>query len=77
MLTILTREAINNEIRAMWPRFDELAAKTESADIRLIIEAIKLQTELMNMRLGAIESLNAAQMRQAGAAAMNPLGPRR
>jgi hypothetical protein len=68
---------MNDEIRAMWPRFDELAAKAESADMRLPIEAIKLQTGLMNMRLGAIESLDAAQMRQAGAAAMNPLGARR
>lgn len=68
---------MSDQIRAMWPRFVELAAKTESADIRLIIEAIKLQTELMNMRLGAIESLTAAQMRQAGAAAMNPPGARR
>lgn len=68
---------MTDQIRAMWPRFDELAAKAESSDVRLIIEAIKLQSELMNMRLGAIESLNAAQMRQAGAASMNPLGPRR
>lgn len=68
---------MSDQIRAMWPRFDELAAKTKSADIRLIIEAIKLQTELMNMRLGAIESLTAAQMRQAGAVAMNTLSARR
>ncbi len=68
---------MTNEIRALWPRFDELAAKAESADMRLLIEAIKLQTELMNMRLGAIESLSAAQMRQAGAATLNPPGARR
>lgn len=68
---------MSDQIRAIWPRFDELVGKTESADVRLIIEAIKLQTELMNMRLGAIESLTAAQMRQAGSAAMNPPGARR
>lgn len=68
---------MSDEIRAIWPRFDELAAQTGSPDVRLIIEAMKLQTELMNMRLAAIESLNAALMRQAGAAAINPLGQRR
>ena len=55
---------MSNEIRAMWPRFDELAAKAESPDFRLLIEAIKLQTEMMNLRLGQIEMAAGAMARQ-------------
>lgn len=63
---------MSNEIRAMWPRFDELAAKAESPDFRLLIEAIKLQTEMMNLRLGQIEMAAGALVRQTVANAANP-----
>lgn len=52
------------DIRALGLRFDELATKAESPDIKLLIEAIKLQTEMMNLRLTAIERTGTAQMRQ-------------
>lgn len=61
----------------MWPQFDALAAQASSADMNLLIEAIKMQTELMNIRLGATERLGAAQLRLAGSAAMQAPGARR
>jgi hypothetical protein len=51
------------DIHAIGRRFDDLAAKAESPDIKLLIEAIKLQTEMMNVRLAAIERTGTAQMR--------------
>jgi predicted transcriptional regulator len=48
---------MSNEIRAMWPKFDELANKAQSTDTKILVEAIKLQTELLNMRLAPLEHL--------------------
>lgn len=67
---------MSNEIRAMWPRFDELAAKTESADTKLLIEAIKIHAEIMNMRLAMIEINSAKQPQGTTAAALSPFGKR-
>ena len=52
-----------SQIRAMWVKFDELIASDISADTKAIITAIKMQTELMNSRLAAIEHGTAAKAR--------------
>ena len=44
-----------SQIRAMWGKFDELIASDISPDAKVIITAIRMQTELMNGRLAAIE----------------------
>jgi hypothetical protein len=50
-------------IRQIWPKFDDLIAKAESNETKLLIEALRLHAEVMNSRLAAIEHLSAAQMR--------------
>jgi hypothetical protein len=52
-------------IRQMWPKFDDLIAKAESNDIKVLIEALKLHAEMMNLRLAGIEQSSGAQMRSA------------
>lgn len=45
---------MSQQIQEIWKRFDDLAAKAETADARLMIEAIRLQTELLNLRLAPL-----------------------
>lgn len=46
---------MSDQIRDIWKKFDELAEKADSTDSnRMIVEAIRLQTELINLRLGAL-----------------------
>lgn len=68
---------MSQEVRAMFESFDALKAQCESGDVKLLIEAIAVHASIVNARLAAIESLSAAQMRQAGMANLNPLGARR
>lgn len=44
-----------NQIRAVWGKFDDLIASDISPDAKAIISAIKMQTEIMSGKLGAIE----------------------
>jgi hypothetical protein len=53
----------SDQIRQMWGKFDDLIGKAESPETKLLIEAIKVQTELMNIRLALIESNTAAAVR--------------
>jgi hypothetical protein len=46
---------MSEEIRKIWPKFDDLAGQAANPDTKLIIEALKLQAELMNLRLAGIE----------------------
>lgn len=58
-------EMSSDMIRQIWPKFDDLIAKAESNETKLLIEALKLHAEIMNSRLAAIEHLNGPQMRAA------------
>ncbi|MGO4762259.1 hypothetical protein AB4120_06925 [Cupriavidus sp. 2KB_3] len=49
-----------NQIQQLWPVFDELSTKAQNTghpEISLLIDALKMQTELLNSRFGAIEQL--------------------
>lgn len=45
---------MSQQIQDVWKRFDELIGKAGNDDTRLIIEALKLQTELINLRLAPL-----------------------
>ncbi|MCU9956060.1 hypothetical protein OEJ37_22105 [Burkholderia sp. BKH01] len=44
-------------IKELWAEFDDLASKSENADVQFLIRAIKLHAELMDARLAALEAL--------------------
>ena len=46
---------MSEAIRDIWKRFDDLIAKSETAEAKALVEAIKLQTELLNLRIAPLE----------------------
>jgi hypothetical protein len=42
---------MNDQVRKNWNRFDELIGAAESPDTKAILEAIKMQTEMINLNL--------------------------
>ncbi|MBR8062324.1 hypothetical protein KDX32_04365 [Burkholderia ambifaria] len=44
-------------IKELWAEFDDLASKSENADVQFLIRAIKLHAELVDARLAALEAL--------------------
>ncbi|MBF8177214.1 hypothetical protein [Herminiimonas contaminans] len=57
---------MSNEIREIWTRFDELIAKSANPDTSAVVQAIKLQTEFMNIRLAQMEQSLASIARGVG-----------
>lgn len=55
---------MSQEICEIWNRFDALIAKAESPDTKTLIEAIKLQSELLNTRLAPLGELLGAIARK-------------
>jgi hypothetical protein len=46
---------MSDQIRDIWKKFDEVAEKADETDSnRVIVEAIRLQTELINLRLAGL-----------------------
>lgn len=45
---------MTQEIRDIWKKFDALIEKAESPDTKILIEAIKVQSELLNSRLAPL-----------------------
>ncbi|SFB40124.1 hypothetical protein SAMN04515620_1673 [Collimonas sp. OK607] len=48
---------MTQQIQEIWKKFDVLIETAESPDTKLLIEAIKLQTELLNIRIAPMEHL--------------------
>jgi hypothetical protein len=46
---------MSQQIEAIWNKFDTAAAAATSPDMKALIEAMKAQTELLNLRLFGIE----------------------
>ena len=57
---------MSDAIRDIWKRFDDLIAKSETAEAKALVEAIKLQTELLNLRIAPLEHHIAMLGRQLG-----------
>ncbi|MGF7131924.1 hypothetical protein P3T40_003407 [Paraburkholderia sp. EB58] len=55
---------MTQQIQDIWKRFDDLIAKGGNLDTKLIIEALKLHAELMNLRLGGLPHETAAIMQR-------------
>jgi hypothetical protein len=58
-----------DHVRDIFKRFDEAIASAQSGEAKAHLTAMKLQTELLNLRLGAIEHSLVAVARSAGIAA--------
>lgn len=68
----------SKQIRELRESFDALITSDTSPDVKVVLSAIKLQTEVLNGRLAAIENLLAKILqRSAGAAPVGPAVPRR
>lgn len=57
---------MSDAIRDIWKKFDDLIAKSETDEAKALVGAIKLQTELLNLRLVPLEHHIAALGRQLG-----------
>lgn len=44
------------QLTKLWAEFDDLASKSENADVQFLIRAIKLHAEVVNFRLAALET---------------------
>jgi hypothetical protein len=44
------------QVTKLWAEFDDLASKSENADVQFLIRAIKLHAEVVDLRLAALEA---------------------
>lgn len=45
------------QMRALWAKYDDLIARATDEQTKLILEAMKLNAELLNGRLAPVENL--------------------
>ena len=50
---------MSEQIREILQRFDDLVDKAQTPEAKILVEAIKLQTQLINLRLAVLEHLPA------------------
>ncbi len=55
---------MSDQVGDIWRRFDNIITKTSSPEAKAMVEAIKLQTELLNLRLAPLEHYLGALIHQ-------------